>query len=357
MVDYGIKILIVGNGAYFYYEHALCEAFKEIGYINTELYEYNDYIVKYLDERFKISNIILGKVQNKFSIGPGVKKLNDVLIEKCKKESPEIVFLYRCRAIQPETIRKIKKMGCVIFSYNNDNAFSDYFPKYFWRNYKNSIKLCDMNFVYRKSNIEDCKKSGSKKTEVLRSYYMDSRNFPIKTEEKIKDFPDVVFLGHYENDGRREFLLTLAESGVRIGLPSVWKGKIDSNNIVFLNDTQSQYNRMINSAKIALVFLSTLNHDTYTRRCFEIPATKTMMLSVYTEDLASMFEPEKEAVYFENADSLVGKVKYYLENSESRENIANAGYKRLLRDGHEVKDRAKQILEAYTLIKEEKLEK
>ena len=50
-----------------------------------------------------------------------------------------------------------------------------------------------------------------------------------------------------------------------------------------------EYNRALCGARVALCFLSKLNGDTYTRRCFEIPAARTFILSEYSDDLASLF--------------------------------------------------------------------
>ena len=104
------------------------------------------------------------------------------------------------------------------------------------------------------------------------------------------------------------------------------------------------YNLAINGAKIALVFLSKLNNDTYTRRCFEIPATKTMMLSEFTNDLSSMFEEGVEAEYFRSKRELVDKINFYLKNDKERIKIGNNGNDRLLRSEHEAMDRCKQVL-------------
>ena len=345
-----MKILVVGNGYYYFYERAMCEALKKLGYENTTGFWYDEYLK--CKELFKMRCMqsLMYKFQDKFSIGYGVERLNKELVQRCTNSKPDLVFLYRCRAVYPGTVKKIKNLGCVVFSYNNDNPFSDYYPRYFWRHYKKSIPYCDVTFVYRQSNIQECIEAGSKRTEILRSYYIGNRNFPIPEEKKMHDVPDVVFLGHYEEDERKEYLEALATRKIVVVLPSSWKDKICNTNIVFLEDTEKHYNEILNATKIALVFLSALNKDTYTRRCFEIPATKTMMLSIYTDDLAKMFEPDKEAVYFASKKELIEKTMFYLNNSDEREKIGQNGYARLVKDGHEVMDRANQIIKVYEEI-------
>ena len=110
-----------------------------------------------------------------------------------------------------------------------------------------------------------------------------------------------------------------------------------------------KYNLTLNQSKIALVFLSTLNSDSYTRRCFEIPATKTFMLSQYSNDLALLFTPEKEADYFITKEELLSKIQYYLENKLIREKITANAYEKLIMNNHEVSERIKIVINQFYL--------
>jgi hypothetical protein len=105
------------------------------------------------------------------------------------------------------------------------------------------------------------------------------------------------------------------------------------------------YTKAISGAKIALCFLSKLNRDTYTRRNFEIPATGTFMLSEYSADLATLFKEGREAEFFRSREELLAKVKHYLANDAERDAVAKRGRERLLRDGHDVLSRMRQMLD------------
>lgn len=339
------KILIAGDGNNYFYEQALQDAFIQIGVREVKLFAYGEYFIT----TNKIQELIC-KFQNKVGIGFIVDKINEKLVELCDKMEPELVFLYRCRLIYPKTVKIMREKKIMIFMYNNDNPFAKYYPGYFWRHYIKSLPFCDIGFVYRQSNIEDYMESGCNRIEILRSYYIENRNYPLEIIQIKEKVPQVLFLGHYEPDGRKEYIEELTKNGIEVGLPVLWEEKINPLNIIFLKNTAAKYNEMINASKIALVFLSSINQDTYTRRCFEIPATKTLMISVYTKDLASMFEPDKEAVYFQTKAELVQKVMYYLKHDVERKMIVENAYARLLKDGHEVKDRAKYILEKYEEI-------
>ena len=75
------------------------------------------------------------------------------------------------------------------------------------------------------------------------------------------------------------------------------------------------------------------------------------MVAPYTEDIAAMFEDGKEVVLYRNEQEFVEKIEYYLSHEDERLQIANAGYERVMRDGHEVCDRVKQVMEIYEKIK------
>ena len=70
--------------------------------------------------------------------------------------------------------------------------------------------------------------------------------------------------------------------------------------------------------------------------------------------LMAVVEDGKEVVLYRNEQEFVEKVKYYLEHEDERLQIANAGYERVMRDGHEVCDRVKQVMLVYEKICEEK---
>lgn len=352
-----MKILIVADWHGDIYAQAFYDGFKKLGedvfkFSWKEYFHHYQYSSRYeiADNKFKS---LYYRIQNKFLIGPVLWKINFDLIQKCEEIKPDLVFIYRGTHIYPSTIKTIKeKNSCKVFGYNNDDPFSDAYANYVWKYYKSSIPFYDHIFSYRWKNFNDYKEIGYEYISILRSYYLKDKNFHIKNLSTDKYKCDVIFIGHFENDGRDEAVKLLVENSVDIKLYGTeWEnsqyydffleklGKIEP----LFHD----YNIALNSAKIALVFLSKLNNDTYTRRCFEIPATKTMMMSEYTDDLNSIFEEGKEAEYFKNKEELLKKIQYYLSHEDELYSIGENGYKRLLNDGHEVVNRCQEILKVY----------
>jgi len=239
---------------------------------------------------------------------------------------------------------------CATFcQYANDNPFNKAAKPGLWRNYLASIKYFDLNFSYRHNNIWDYHRYGAKNVHLLRAYFIPAVDYP----EPLNTIPerfkyDVVFAGHYEDDGRVEMLEAICETGFNLRL---YGGGWDAALLRLRADsplraqfpvspvTGAEYRYAICGAKVALCFLSTLNHDTYTRRSFQIPAMKTAMLSQYTDDLATLFKPDEEAMFFRDKIELLDKLKLLIGDPAIRASIAEAGYRRIYADGHDVRAR------------------
>ena len=339
-----MKILIVADGKWGeLYDTALHNGFTSLG-VESKKFTWHQYF----------SNSISAKLQNKFLYGPLIDKINKDLFEECQSYKPDLVFIYRGTHIYPNTIKNIKKeIKCKVYGYNNDDPFSKkytFFDFRLWNLYKKSIPYYDWIFSYRLKNIIDYKNINYKNISLLRSYYIKEKNYFIENTEKKYD---IIFIGHFENDNRDETIKYLLDNGIKIQVfgtgweMSQFFSFFQQNMLDIKPLYGDKYNLTINQAKIALVFLSKLNNDTYTRRCFEIPATKTMMMSEYTDDLNSLFQESKEAEYFKDKEELLEKTKYYLSNERQIQLIGQNGYEKLMYDGHEAVDRCQEILKVF----------
>lgn len=340
-----VTILLVGDDSYEMYVAAFYRGFRELGYGDAHLFATN--------RRMKAKTLAGGlalRAENKLAFGPRVRRLNKELMRRVDELRPELVFLYSARLVFPGTVRWMRERGITVFAYNNDDPFAAYYPWYFWRHFKRSLKYVDAGFVFRGKNLEDYRRCGCKRAEILRAYYIASRNYHMPdTPARV---PKVVFLGHNEKDEREEYIRLLLDAGIEVGVTEQsWEDYEKGNpRLVRLKDSHKHYNEMLNAAQIALVFLSKINNDTYTQRCFEIPATKTLMIAPYTEEIAQMFQEDKEVVLFRDSAELLEKVRYYLAHEDERRIIAEAGYERVMRDGHEVCDRVRQVMDVYRSI-------
>lgn len=296
------------------------------------------------------------RAQNKYVAGPIIARMNRDLLEMALQLRPEMVFIYRGTHITSNTLRFMREEipACVLVGYNNDDPFAPQQPAYLWRHFLRAIPEYDLVLAYRHANLAEYRAAGAQRVELLRSWYVPERNHPIllADADRTQFETDVVFVGHYEDDQRLEYLEEIVRQGFKLrlfGPHKYWASALARSDLlrpqlplkmVWGND----YNRALCGAKIALCFFSKLNRDTYTRRCFEIPATRTFLLSEYSDDLAGLFGEGAEAEYFRTRQEMMEKIRRYVKNDESRKVIADAGYARVRGDQHDVSSRMQMVV-------------
>ena len=298
-------------------------------------------------------NGIWKRVQRKFCTGPLIRRLNRDLYEKVYSFSPDILFVYRGDLIFPETLLHLKKdyPNLFLIGYNNDDPFSPDYPEYIWRHFISGIPIYDLVLAYRSHNLSEFAAAGAKQVRLFRSWFNPSRNYPLSST--VEKDAEVVFVGHYENDGRVACLEAIARQGIDLKIygpgydwdPVLEKSELLRHLVPVNLVWGDEYNEALCKAKVALCFFSSLNRDTYTRRCFEIPATGTPLLCQYSADMETMFIPDKEAVYFSNSEELVRKLLWLLADVDARQTIGAAGNEKAWSSGHDVDSRMRLLLD------------
>ena len=302
----------------------------------------------------------LGRLQQTIPLpGPAMVRLNRAVIAGFKGQQADTVLFWRPTHLLPSTIRMLKKLGARTVSYNNDDPFGanahgdvPWHHHFLWFWYIKGLPCFDLNFFYREINCTEAKAHGANHTAVLLPYFMPWQNRPVQLTEADHERydTDLVFVGHYEPDGREKSICALVSAGIKVKL---WGGHYW--NRAVLGDCFDaltpivpvegvDYAKALCGAKVCLCFLSKLNRDTYTRRCFEIPACGKVMLAERTDDLVRFFKEDEEACFFSCTEELVRKSRWLIDNSDIREKIALAGLRRVWVDGHDVRSRAKSFL-------------
>lgn len=341
-----MKILLVGSYKYEMYAAAFSSGFKQLGHDVIDI-DYEQFHIKGKGFLASFHN----RFQDRFHYGLMMQQYNTAIIEAVEKEKPHFVFFYRCYHVWPSTMKRLKALS-LLLSYNNDDPFSKKPSESFFRYHVKCSYYCDINFVYRQKNIDDYAKLGINNAQILLPYFLSWQNYPIECK---KDIP-IAFIGHFEADGRDYTIKKLRDAGLPVcvfGREYRWKeSKLikDMEDIFFAGVRGVEYNKILNRTRIALVFLSHRNHDTYTRRCFEIPASSSLMMAPYTNELNQLFEEGKEAVYYKNDEDLIEKCKYYLNHENELNKIASNGYKRLLEIGGSEIYRCSEILKTVELL-------
>jgi len=345
-----MKILIVGKWIWPQYENSFSKALESFGHK----------VHPFFSENF-FPNSFFGKAQRMLPplTGPALLKLNWKVWRIVRKEKFDLVLFWRPTHILPILINSINHSGVSTVSYNNDDPFGPsvgtdlpWHHKFLWFWYLKGLKSFNYNFFYRKINCDEALEYGAKHARVMMPYFIPWRDRPIKlTKDEILRFStDIVFIGHYENDGREIYIKEILKYGYNFKLygGKYWSQKVLGEYYEKLSPIETiegdEYTKALIGSKICLCFLSKLNRDQYTRRCFEIPACRKLLLSERTKDLSEIFEEDKEACFFSSVDELIEKIDWLLKTPGLIDEISEAGYKKVINNNYDVYSRANEFL-------------
>ena len=338
----GARVLVAGDFAWEFYESAFCWGLREAGARVDELH---------VNPLFGPTEL-LRRAQQKLVLGPGVLAANAALLARCSSFKPDVVLAWRAPWLLPSTVRLARRIGArQVVLYNNDDPFGADRHRRIWKQFRCSIPVADVCLAYRTVNLTEYRDAGARQVSLLRSWYDPRLHRPVQLPPvDLERFGcDVVFVGHHEADDRLEVLNALLAAGLKLRIfGGGWERLERSQPIAKLLPIRTavgdDYVKAIAAAKVALVFLSKRNRDTYTRRCFEIPAIGTLMLAPRTEDLLSMYREGEEAAYFSSPEDAVEQVRRFIQDDGLRLRVAAAGQARCIREGNDVTARARQFL-------------
>ncbi len=350
----GKRILVVGDFMWPWYQEACSLALESNGNVVERFGWFDEFRYWISGKTEPKYHSFFHRLQYRFSFGPIIWSLEKKLMTRIIDFNPDVIWFFNVKIISYQIVRKIKTNlpNSILVQYSNDNPFSEHVKIGIWKKYLKSIPFFDFHFAYRLNNIDDYIKHGARQVFLLRSYFIPEEDFPVPMELIPEKFHcDIVFAGHFEDDGRVQILESICKSGFKLNLfGGGWdKSKISQdspllNLFPIMPVTNDDYRFAICGAKVALCLLSTLNRDSYTRRCFQIPAMKQVLLCQYTDDMANMFIPDKEAIYFNNSVELIEKLSFLISDVAFRIQIANNGYDKVYNSGHDVNSRMKTFL-------------
>lgn len=350
-----MKILVVGDWHSELHEEAVIQAFEANGH-ETSRFAWHHYFNPEAEGPFASLAAFAGKLQNRLIAGPVVARINADFISTVFSVRPDAVFVYRGTHITADSLRTVKAAlpHTVLVGYNNDDPFAKGHSYLLWRHFLAAVPAYDLMLAYRHHNLEDFMRAGAQRVKLLRSWFIQGRNYPVDLKPADReDFQcDVVFVGHYEPDGRLEMLENIVKEGFSLklfGPGEDWNRAIRRSpwlkHLISVRPLWGEeYNKALCGAKLSLCFLSKLNRDTYTRRCFEIPAARSVLMAEYTEDLATLYKEDSEAVFFRSSDEFIEKLHKYIGNDELRQEVAQSGFQRVYNDKHDVVSRMQQVV-------------
>lgn len=297
---------------------------------------------------YRILNCLF--VRYRLPVRPPRYAFNDEII-RCMASTPyDVLWIDKGLWIKASTLRTVKSLhpNCLIVGYSPDNMVERHNQS---QDFLDTLSLYDYYITTKSYTIESLKRLGCREVLFVNNAYEESFHHPyeLTKEERERLGGAIGFIGSWEAE-RAQSILSLAQAGLPV---RVWGGgrwlayqgqypnlRIESGGL-FTED----YNKALSAFDISLCFLRKINYDLQTTRTMEIPACGSLLMAERTSEHEALFEDGREAVFFSNDEELLEKCRYYLEHTEERRAIADAGRARCLRSGYSNIETLRRVLD------------
>ena len=240
----------------------------------------------------------------------GRRKMNKEIIETAAKICPDyILFITYQHQISKGTLRRLKEQGFKVLGWFSDDH---------WRFDSYTKKYAKYMFCSITTDDKAIAKYMGKKLKVIKSQWAANPDYYYPTASDNKY--DVTFVGQ-KYGVRSKVIKDLKKNGISIEtFGRGWSEYISFEKIISI----------FSNSKINLNISASYAHPGIKQikgRIFEVPMCGGFLLTDYVEGLEDYFEIGKEIVCYHDAEDLIYKVKYYLENDFERNAIARNGYR------------------------------
>jgi len=290
------------------------------------------------------------RFQNRLSRGPKFLTLQNDLLCEARRIKPDVIHYRMPIRFWPETINQLRSEGFMQTSYCNDDPFSHRGPWGLHWHYLKSIPQYDHHFLFRRKNIPEFTSAGSRSHSLLAPFFFDSI-LSISKNKALQPHWDAVFIGHWEKDGRADFLEYLAQRNLKVQVyGSIWKEKINRKSpltgpfqLIFGPASWMLYQQ----AHVSICFFSKINNDQWTRRPLEIVAAGGLLVCERTAEAQSHFKEDQEALYFSSAEELYQQVLRAKSNSAMARVMRERALARLKKGRYSLGDRVEEIIQTW----------
>lgn len=237
------------------------------------------------------------------------------------ERQPTHVLVWRGEPIGPRQLARLRyhAPGAHWVYYSNDFLFSREDSRR-WRYVRGALSLYDTVLAYREADKDLLERTMGLEANIWLPGYDPDILGPEQPAPLATRLYDLAFVGHHAPDGREELIREIARQGFTV---KVWGPRwpsipnVDSGPPVY----GLRYAAALRSARLALVLYSLRNHDTVTRRCFELPYVGTPMLARRSPTMLDLFREGREALYFDSSGDAVTIIERALQDPVGLERL------------------------------------
>jgi spore maturation protein CgeB len=265
----------------------------------------------------------------------GKAAMNESVVEYVKRENPDLIVipLFLEDEFEDETLEELRRHSKTLCYFWDDiwrTAFADRWAPHF--DYFTTASRARL-LHYKDLGYSNC------------LYSPHGYNHTLFKRKGLQKKYDVTFVGG-SHPYRKWLIDQLEKAGINVMAwgGGIWPaGRLTPDQMVDVFN-QSKINLNIsNSRSMHLPYLlsswramraitSPKNKEQLKARMFEINGAGGFQLTYYAEGLEHCYDIGKEIAVYMDIDDLSQKIRYYLKHEDEREAIADAGYRRALRE-------------------------
>ncbi|MEM3373806.1 MAG: glycosyltransferase [Candidatus Woesearchaeota archaeon] len=273
------------------------------------------------------------------------KLLNEYMVFQATRYKPDLVLVNKGESILPKTIEKIKKIDCKAVSWNPDEPFG-YLDSF---NRIENVSEYDAYFTYDKQYLNPLKKLNKNVFHLPPGADPFEVHKEVMELEKRKFSADLCLVGTaYKN--RIELLSKFSNYKLKLAGPKWDKAPKKLAEQALPRVSIREMVSMFNESKIVLNHYGESKYFIVPNpRTFEIPASRSFQLTNMSREVEDYFKPNKEIVVYKDEQEFKELVDYYLDDDQERNEIAQKGYERVLKE-HTMENRIKKMLDVLDKI-------
>jgi spore maturation protein CgeB len=266
-------------------------------------------------------------------------ELNQRLLETASTEKPEIIFcVLMGYEIWSETFQIMKEqIDAILINWSTDDSWKyEQFSRFVAPNF-------DLYATTYPSAILRSRKDGHKNF-FLTQWAANSENLSQPLAAKLCRY-QVSFVGSaYGN--RRKWISDLKKRGIDVACFGYgWEnGPVQANEIPCII-RESVISLNFGDSGLMLRGIIPYRSRQIKARIFEVPGSGGFLLTDKADGLEAFYSIEKEIAVFDGLDNLVEKIHFYLDRPDTRDMIAEAGFRRTARE-HTYESRMQEVLDA-----------
>lgn len=311
------KVLLCGsfwNGSL---EESYARAFESIGW-NVVRFDWDQYAAAHpLSKLAPFDKLLRSKIAD---------RVGKIFVAAIEETSPDFSFVFKGRRISAAILSDAKqKMGDrSIVNFNPDSPWdaSNRSPQIL-----ESIPIYDIHFTWNKGLLEPFQSLGAKKVEYLPFAYDPELHRPIEIVAE-PEF-DAIFIGTYSPE-RDRLLGNVKDLNVRIAGNGWGKATHVPKEWIL---SEARYGedsvQLIRMGACSINILREQNRGSHNMRTFEIPATRSAMLTTRSEEQAQWFEEGRDIECYSSPEELREKIKMLAVDRIHTQEIAQNGYEKV----------------------------